>query len=502
MDRLIIDLSHVFRSQSSELDAKTKKSENDRFQQRIASFSLALLKQAAMLSTFGFSSIRAIAKRLKRPLWDVLPGHIVEAKELGLRLRPDQHHDCSDEKLTSYSDWQPIVDVSIANSISGAGEPGSRCAFIGYEENHPHTTSLNVEEYALEMYASGRLPADEQSQLGQGGWAGWHNEGSHLRALFRIMCSAPILDAGYGCVSSQQENLDQLLSPYQEAPFDLHVGFELCDEGETSKATPGIYYRRSSTIHSFLELLEGCNPSDVADLVYDAVRSRLDFAHANAMKDPTLEKDFAQIRTLSALAAGFGGKVLARAFRCMLYDYRHYRYVIDLFGAFTTKLQCPFSFSGGLPDLQLVRAIKQSGEGHDVVNMEWVGECFSKEAKEHVASQRLASILFDKDDEYLGCSKVGDRHSNRQHKPPQNNVNPQGSQRALPMVSALPPRVEFSQDGKAVEIQSMFVEVKSSNDRLDPRQEDWLNVLSIDGLARVCKFQENRKQRRVKKQKV
>jgi hypothetical protein len=33
-----------------------------------------------------------------------------------------------------------------------------------------------------------------------------------------------------------------------------------------------------------------------------------------------------------------------------------------------------------------------------------------------------------------------------------------------------------------------MVEVKSSNDRLDPRQEDWLNVIDRHGRARVCKF--------------
>jgi hypothetical protein len=32
----------------------------------------------------------------------------------------------------------------------------------------------------------------------------------------------------------------------------------------------------------------------------------------------------------------------------------------------------------------------------------------------------------------------------------------------------------------------MFVEVKSANDRLSERQEDWLSIL--EPLARVCKF--------------
>ena len=43
-------------------------------------------------------------------------------------------------------------------------------------------------------------------------------------------------------------------------------------------------------------------------------------------------------------------------------------------------------------------------------------------------------------------------------------------------------------DGGSVVVQCMFVEVKSANDSLDERQEDWLNVLDQVGHARVCKF--------------
>jgi hypothetical protein len=39
----------------------------------------------------------------------------------------------------------------------------------------------------------------------------------------------------------------------------------------------------------------------------------------------------------------------------------------------------------------------------------------------------------------------------------------------------------------------MFVEVKSLNDRLGGRQEDWLNVLDRIGNARVCKFGKRKK---------
>jgi hypothetical protein len=47
----------------------------------------------------------------------------------------------------------------------------------------------------------------------------------------------------------------------------------------------------------------------------------------------------------------------------------------------------------------------------------------------------------------------------------------------------------------------MFVEVKSHSDRLDSRQEDWLNILDLHGNARVCKFEKAPKQNKNEKKK-
>lgn len=60
----------------------------------------------------------------------------------------------------------------------------------------------------------------------------------------------------------------------------------------------------------------------------------------------------------------------------------------------------------------------------------------------------------------------------------------------------MPLRLMLEHGGRAVRVECMMVEVKSANDRLDARQEDWLNILDQHGNARVCKFEDTRKKRR------
>ena len=59
---------------------------------------------------------------------------------------------------------------------------GKRCSYVGFEENasgKADTSSLNVEELAMQYYASGRLPVSSTAgdALSGGGWVGWHDEG-------------------------------------------------------------------------------------------------------------------------------------------------------------------------------------------------------------------------------------------------------------------------------------------------------------------------------------
>jgi len=59
----------------------------------------------------------------------------------------------------------------------------------------------------------------------------------------------------------------------------------------------------------------------------------------------------------------------------------------------------------------------------------------------------------------------------------------------------------LSFDGRELIPQTMFVEVKSANDRLDSRQEDWLCILESGGVkARVCKFLAKKKEGKGKKE--
>ena len=53
----------------------------------------------------------------------------------------------------------------------------------------------------------------------------------------------------------------------------------------------------------------------------------------------------------------------------------------------------------------------------------------------------------------------------------------------------MPEKLSLSHNSRVVKVECMFVEVKSQNDRLDARQEDWLNILDRFGNARVCKFE-------------
>jgi len=501
-DRLIIDCTHIIRKEKKDSsDAAAKQKQTDNPQAKVSQFCKTVLERVVQSSSIGFSAIRGIARRLKRPLGDTLRDlPSLEAKELGLRLG-DPALDQKAEKVPScYSDWTPPTDRAVANAIrSDETIPGGRCAFLGFEDdgvNSGSNESLNVEQLALEFYNSGRLPISDDSNVLLGGWVGWHDEGGHIRALFRILCSAPVLGMDWGCAydamhggAKHKDRATVHLSPYQGAPFDLHVGFELkrsSTDDETSNtmaSSNGFYFRRRETIKAFLTQLARLNGQDLCDMVYDSIASRLEYMVTHGRKDPAIERDLQQLRTLSFMAAGCGGVLLAAVFRCFLFDYRHY--------------------SGGLPDLTLVRAVFEdtlSVPKGLVALEEWIGEGFDAQKTEEQAAQRGAAMLEDRDDEFLGCSKVGDSGG-------QNRFNRSRSSQSLTAprktkalsMNDLPDKLELVHDGRKVKVECMMVEVKSSNDRLDARQEDWLNVLEKNGNARVCQFEDNSKSKKKKK---
>lgn len=504
-DRLAIDYNHICRQTQGALESATKATENLATKGKMNKWNderkllesyERIIQCVAPTSFIPFSAIRSLAKRLRRPLPSTLSGSTfsAEAAQLGLRLMNEM---CVGGEVTSkkkYVDWTPLTDRAVANTLTSDnkenGSVGTRCAYVGFEETNEsgfvNNSSLNVEQLAMEFYKSGfsTLGQNDSPSSPQGGWQGWHDEGGHLRALFRIM-SFEVLGMDWTPEHSRKTDTcthSMHLSPYQPAPFDLLVGYELQSDANDYTAIPinGFYFRRQDYICSFLSKLEKCSSQELCDQVYDAIFSRFVWVKSRKRaKDSNLHRDLANLRTLSAIAAGCGGAQLAASFRCLFYDYRHY--------------------SSGLPDLLLLRASyvdEMQSQRDDWVNLgDWLGESFSTTYQNEVAQQLQNRLLLfgDPNEDFLGCSRDGEsknRATNRPKNRPQAEHVEDESDKALVM----PERLLLSNQGRSVSVQCLFVEVKSSNDRLDPRQEDWLNILDRSGHnARVCKFESNSK---------
>ena len=498
-DRLIIDYTHLVRKNSKAVDLtlpkktqKKKVSPKSAVNEVVNLLTEPLVRTGVVTGQITFSSIRTLARRLKRPLSSTLEGlQLFEAVELGLRL---SNGDNGQQELTKYSDWTPITDTAVANAMANDRDSnGGRCSFVGFEqdEHAVRTGSLNVEELAKEYYHQGRLPANDEFPT-KGGWIGYHDEGGKIRILFRILSSATLgmdWNSTGNEVFSSSEASTIHLTPYQGAPFDLHVGAEHVDSSEVG--CRGIYIRRKSFIEDFLRNLSILDGEDISTLVYECINKRVQHANSLHRPDLMLESDLRQARTLSMLAVGFGGKMLASIFRCFFFDYRHY--------------------SGGLPDLLLVRALYTTTSITDdqstctsdqtieeLVDLgEWVGEEFSSEHQEAIKAKQVARIFMDTDGDFLGCSKVGDSGGRVTNRFNQSSRTRNMNKEEDPSNDEAPPKIPYSMpeklclihNSRQIRAECMFVEVKSQNDRLDARQEDWLNILDQHGNARVCKFE-------------
>ena len=465
IERLLIDLTHAHRK----LHRSRSKNPTPLDLSSIQAFCRLLLRSTVTNSSIPFSSIRNLARRLKSPLVSTIDG--LSNDEMGLlQLRLDNVSRSNEiESRDGYSDWTPKTDVAVANALpNGQDESGNkRCAFVGWEsnDNYPtNTRSLNVEELALEEYNSGRLPCtidnkcgDNKSVPNNGGWQGWHDEGGHVRQLFRIIFLHSVLE-------NPTDDGSIFLTPYQHSPHDLHVGYQLVEnDGEGNKII-GFYERRKGIVEAFLSKLSQQTNQSLCDIVHDSIRARWD-SHENDEsrgKDATLLRDVADLRTLSMIAAGLGGVALSNMFRTLAFDYRHY--------------------SGGLPDLLLARARYCST--NQLVDLgDWIGEAFSKDSIDQENLNRNISMLADRDDDFLGCSKNVDSGHNKFKKRKQK----------IFVVPTFPSKLQLEHECESVKCDCMFVEVKSASDRLDARQEDWLNIIDTCADARVCKFFENKK---------
>ena len=450
-ERLIIDITHAERrakkaKQSTKKKARKKSNstnENDDNDKVKPSQSLckSILENFRTTGSVPFCSLRNLARRSK----DQLP----QTNERSLlNIRPGEDNG---------DDWSPTTDCAIANAItsdtSDCAATGKRCSFVGWEiedQGEAHR-SLNVEELAMEQYYLGLLPCDDEGVKGK--WLGWHNEGGHVRALFRILCLPHLME---GCPPKEvhHEHYTVILTPYQSSPHDLHVG--------RSQTVRGFYERRCKAIESFLSDLSELDNSDISNQIYIAIKKRWE-GHApdrSRLKDPRLLKDVSELRTLSMIGSALGPTALVRIFRTLCFDYRHW--------------------SGGLPDLFLVRA--QNSSGSFVSLADWVGEGFTQKSIDEKNVQNHISMLADRDDEFLGQPKNADGFSSQQY----SSRRKKGTARVE--LSSFPEKLEFTHEDKRVKTECMFVEVKSANDRLSERQEDWLSILESCTNARVCKF--------------
>ena len=434
-------------------------------------FSSKIISFVGKDGSIPFSFVRYIAR--KSTLSNIFN---IEMNELGIRLENKGKDNTNDLKIkkTGYTDWTPITDFSVANPISHESDSvGKRCAFIGLEEKNRNgmdfSSSLNVEELAIQEYASGRLPEDNmESNLNhvKGGWSGWHDEGLHVRTLFRLCCE-PLLGLRFKKGKEACEQFSIFLTPYQSAPLDLHVGhFNL---NTLSCLTRSFYERRRSVIECFLGKLEKMQRQELCDFVYQCVMNRYgDNQPEWNKKDSHFNRDLKGMRKLQLLASGFGGKMLVVIFRSLFFDYRHY--------------------CAGLPDLLLVRATSATQTNNNDVERKvidlakWVGDEFSNEHVSKDNAVNSSMIMIDKDDEFLGCSGHDQPKLSRGRRKPKKHTIGED------IIDEIPQKLQLTYMERQVDVECMFVEVKSANDTLDERQEDWLNILDRQGNARVCKF--------------
>ena len=468
-ERLLIDLAHAERRHKKTTEPKPKKKKakeasskgkdetnKEEITPAIQILSKALLKNAEAFGSIPYCSLRNLARRLKARLPQTNEKSV-------LKIRPKNNND-----------WSPETDTAVANAIvsqSDDSAAGKRCAFVGWEMDGDQGNtaeakrSLNVEELAMEEYHNGRIPTQSDEVKGQ--WRGWHNEGGHVRALFRVLCLHHLMEYNPRDRLSLDEDATIFLTPYQFSPHDLHVGSFIAHNGDSNSPIRGFYERRQAVIASFLSNVSQMDDAALSNLVYESVKRRWD-QHSDdrsRLKDPRIIRDATELKTLSMVACALGPAALASIFRTLCFDYRHW--------------------SGGLPDLLLVRA-RYAAATSDLVFVDladWIGEGFSKANIDGKEIHEHINMLIDRDDEFLGCVKNADGNSLQQER---NVRKKQGS--AKLELPKFPNKLEFIHEDRRVKADCMFVEVKSANDRLSERQEDWLSILEGCTNARVCKF--------------
>ena len=226
-----------------------------------------------------------------------------------------------------------------------------------------------------------------------------HDEGGHVRALYRILCMENFL--GFKQQKNSRyawEDWTIFLTPYQPAPMDLHVGhsftsFSTHQVTEKSVfAVRGFYERRRATMENYLKVLEIMTSNDICRKIHENIQRRIENCPKGKRTYILLDNDMNKIRTLSMVACGLGGSAMASIFRCISFDYRHY--------------------CGGLPDLLLTKSLvdTEKGKKHQkIIPLDkWIGEAFTCQELHLGKANQVYKLLFDRDMEFLGCEQSSD----------------------------------------------------------------------------------------------
>lgn len=182
----------------------------------------------------------------------------------------------------------------------------------------------NVEALALQQYASDEM----------GGWWGVHDEGTVLRTLFGLLMWEVIF------LDDDRLVPGAFLSSYQSGPLDLLLH------------QPRVFYhRRKHAVDRRLQELQAMSAQAVGDAVYERWEEK------QGTQCVGVSWGRVQVEVLQAVSMALGGHALARLFRPFLHHFR--------------------SFSGGLPDLLLLRLEEDVGEEMRVLSRrelaDWMG---------------------------------------------------------------------------------------------------------------------------------
>ncbi|CAM9218865.1 unnamed protein product [Scytosiphon promiscuus] len=300
-------------------------------------------------------------------------------------------------------------------------EIGVKSRFVGYGDG----TACTVESLVLQHL----------SQREEGGWVGWHCEGSPLRALWALL----MWDVVFMDVT------DVFQTPFQDAPLDL----DFC---------PLFYLNRRAAVDTRLAEVRAASTTELVALVGDAW-----LANVNTVCRG-LNWDRASVRHLQAIAAGLGGRAVAAVLAALCLNHKH--------------------FGGGLPDLLLMRAVRTHEE--PLVTRDDGGG-----APREVAATALASASANSESEFstpesfvswLGVeSGVAFDVDGRQDEgglPPLIRGGGRGrggGGGGGTGVDAPPPFKAGDMEG--LRLETWLLEVKGPSDRLSDRQTAWLRIL-------------------------